>query len=305
MQNLPYDFIMIANPPGGSINATYMIGAYPTFILIKPDRSIPERDIWPINNTILRNKIIQHGGIPQACPSGEGTVDLVANPEEGGEVTGAGVYYYGFDVEVNAIANDGWLFVNWTDEDGVEVSDEPLYTFIMPESDLLLTANFEAITYTLTLIANPEEGGGITGEGEFQAGNPVEINALPAENWIFINWTNEDGEEVSTEALYNFEMPESDLVLIANFQNVSATIGLVSEKMLAVFPNPASHFLNVRVQQTLIGSDYVIYDYRGRIMLSGTIQSDNFMIDLNELVTGVYLISIPDQMTDALRFIKR
>jgi len=69
MQSLAYDYIRIPTPPGSTINSSYSIGAYPTVILIKPNKQIVEKDIWPISNTILRDKITAAGGIAQACGS--------------------------------------------------------------------------------------------------------------------------------------------------------------------------------------------------------------------------------------------
>lgn len=67
---LGYNFPMIpGTPSGGSINSTYGISLYPTFILIAPNRNIVKQDIWPISNTILRNEVTTAGGIPTTCPS--------------------------------------------------------------------------------------------------------------------------------------------------------------------------------------------------------------------------------------------
>jgi hypothetical protein len=67
MQAIAGDFIKIPNPPGGTINNTYNPAAYPTTILIAPDRSIVSQDIWPISSTILRNEVEGAGGIPSSC----------------------------------------------------------------------------------------------------------------------------------------------------------------------------------------------------------------------------------------------
>lgn len=64
------------SPQGSSINSTYSISAYPTVILIAPNKTIVEKDIWPISNSILRTKITNAGGIAQACPSTD-----IENPE--------------------------------------------------------------------------------------------------------------------------------------------------------------------------------------------------------------------------------
>ena len=55
-------------------------------------------------------------------------VTLTADPVEGGIVIGTGNYAIGTTVNVTAIANEGYVFVNWT-EDGSVVTSEYLYTF--------------------------------------------------------------------------------------------------------------------------------------------------------------------------------
>jgi hypothetical protein len=84
---LGYSYPMIpGSPSGASINSTYGIPAYPTTIVIAPNRSIVVQDIWPISNTILRNAITGAGGVPTTCPSAaieeeiSETVQLFPNP---------------------------------------------------------------------------------------------------------------------------------------------------------------------------------------------------------------------------------
>lgn len=72
-----YNFLKIPSTQGAAINTTYSIGAYPTVILIKPDKQIIEKDIWPISNTILRTAVTNAGGTPQSCITG---IDAVKNP---------------------------------------------------------------------------------------------------------------------------------------------------------------------------------------------------------------------------------
>jgi uncharacterized protein (TIGR02145 family) len=70
------------------------------------------------------------------------TINLSVLPEGLGEITGAGVYEVGELVEIRAQAPDVWEFMNWTDEDFVEVSTQSVYTFEMPDNDVTLIASF-------------------------------------------------------------------------------------------------------------------------------------------------------------------
>lgn len=285
-----YDSYKIANPPGGSINSTYQIAAYPTVIIINPDQSIAEQDIWPINNSILRNKVTQHGGIPSDCNVPEiFNLTLVANPEEGGELTGEGEYEAGKDVEVTATANDGWMFVNWTDELGDPLSSEATYTFVMPETDLEITANFELMSYTLSLLAAPEEGGEVVGAGIYYPGDEIEVDAIPNENWEFINWTDPDENIISEEPANTITMPEGDLTLIANFRFITA-IEEQTTGRLSVYPNPATDRIKLVCDEALLDQVYEIRTQNGTIVLQGRITAKTMELHLNSLKAGVYLL---------------
>lgn len=61
---------------GNSICNTYGINAYPTVILIKPDRSIVINDLWPINNASSVVTALEAQGIQQHPCSGTGVEEF-------------------------------------------------------------------------------------------------------------------------------------------------------------------------------------------------------------------------------------
>jgi len=74
-------------------------------------------------------------------------VTLSANPEEGGEVDGAGKYNTGDEVIVVAFPHEGYSFENWTENEEV-VSTSEEYRFEI-DSDRELVANFKQKANTL------------------------------------------------------------------------------------------------------------------------------------------------------------
>ncbi len=144
------------------------------------------------------------------------TVAVSANPTNGGNVSGGGTYQQGQSCTVHATANSGFTFTNWT-ENGSVVSTQANYTFTV-NSNRTLVANFQAPTqnYTITLSANPSNGGNVSGGGTYQLGQSCTVHATANSGFTFTNWT-ENGNVVSTQANYTFTV-NSNRTLVANFQ---------------------------------------------------------------------------------------
>jgi uncharacterized protein (TIGR02145 family)/uncharacterized repeat protein (TIGR02543 family) len=72
-------------------------------------------------------------------------------------------------------------------------------------------------TYTLSLIANPTDGGTVTGAGIFEENAQIVLTATPNDGFSFVSWTN--GEtELSTNNSFTFTMPAGSVTLTANFE---------------------------------------------------------------------------------------
>jgi uncharacterized repeat protein (TIGR02543 family) len=142
------------------------------------------------------------------------TIHVVAQPEEGGTVNGDGTYAAGVSCTVKATANSGYIFTNWT-EDDIVVSSNTEFTFTV-NADRTLVAHFEEkTTYTITVSANPTNGGSVSGGGTYAEGVACTVTATANEGYSFVNWTEND-VVVFTEAEYPFTVT-ADRTLVANF----------------------------------------------------------------------------------------
>jgi hypothetical protein len=65
-----------------------------------------------------------------------------------------------------------------------------------------------------------------------------------------------------------------------------------SQKEAAIYPNPANDKITVQVNSDLSGSTYTITDLRGRIILTGQINSEKTDISISELPTDMYLLNL-------------
>ena len=83
---------------------------------------------------------------------------------------------------------------------------------------------FETVepAYLLTLEVNHEEGGTVTGSGEYQEGEEINITATANEGWEFVNWSGDtDHVDDTSSASTTVTMPADDINLTANFQEVA------------------------------------------------------------------------------------
>lgn len=217
-------------------------------------------------------------------------VEADANPVEGGNVVGAGNYVEGSTCHLEAIPANGYAFVSWT-EDGEVVSMEPVYSFVV-ESDHHLVAHFDIEYYEIVATADPEYGGSVGGMGIFTYGQTATLSAVPNENYIFQNWT-ENGNVVSVNANYSFTVVGSRS-LVAHFYYFDAVAD--DESQWSIYPNPTEGILRI---EGLPQSRVSVFDANGRLLLSVKIVSEEENLDLSTLPCGWYLLQI--QSSQGLR----
>lgn len=120
------------------------------------------------------------------------SVALSSSPSAGGTVTGGGEYGKFATVTVSAAANEGYEFVNWT-EDGVEVSTDPDYTFTA-EKDRNLVANFKLSAVPVSGVSLNWSALSLSVDGTFQLRATVAPEEATNKN---VRWSCSD-ESVAT-----------------------------------------------------------------------------------------------------------
>jgi hypothetical protein len=164
------------------------------------------------------------------------TLTLSSSPAGAGSLSGGGTFNEGVNVTAHAVANQGYTFVNWT-ENGIVVSESNSYAFQI-NSNRNLVANFTQTapkTYIVVVTPSHANRGTVTGSGTYNNGSSVTVTATPSmKTYKFVNWT-ENGSTVSTDATYTFSIT-SDRNLVANF-DVNQTTQFTID--LAVMPSGA------------------------------------------------------------------
>ena len=135
------------------------------------------------------------------------------DPEDSGTVTGAGGYNFGELCTLSATPKTGYDFWKWT-KGGNTVSSEAVYSFTV-DATATYVAHFKIKSYTVSVSADPSDGGTVTGGGSIDYGQSCTVHASPAEGFSFDRWTDE-GDEVSSDTDYTFTVT-GNRSLVAHF----------------------------------------------------------------------------------------
>ncbi|MBR5912549.1 MAG: hypothetical protein IKZ55_11240 [Bacteroidales bacterium] len=153
------------------------------------------------------------------------TISASANPSNGGTVSGGGTYNHGQSCTLTASPATGYTFVKWT-KNGTQVSTNASYTFTVTGSASYV-AHFQANSYTISVSANPSNGGTVSGSGTYTYGQSCTVHASANSGYTFQKWTV-NGSQVSTNANYTFTVT-SNRNLVAHFTyNPQAPTGAIN-----------------------------------------------------------------------------
>ena len=145
-----------------------------------------------------------------------------------------------------AKANKGWKFTNWTDSLTGQIISINSTDELNITSETKLIANFE-IGYdsvTITLIANPTDGGELEGDGKYPVDAIVQLKATPNEGYVFTNWT-ENGIQLDKKTTFTL-VAVRDMVIYGNFRDISSetfTVSLSSNLIDAAFLTGSGEYI--------------------------------------------------------------
>jgi hypothetical protein len=156
--------------------------------------------------------------------------DLTTSSTVGGSVTvpgeGTSTYYDGTVVNLMAVANSGYYFVNWTGDVGTITNVNAPSTTITVNDDYSITANFARIPPGKVALTTSSNAGGsvITpGEGAFiyNVGSVVSLVATPDTGYRFVDWTGDVDTIASVNAASTTITMNGDYSITANFEELA------------------------------------------------------------------------------------
>ena len=290
------DITLVADPPeGGEVFGGGEVTCLSTTFACATPNDCYEFINWTENGVVISMDacyafiaLQNHNLVAHFAPKEYG-ITIFADPPEGGTVVGDGIHSCASIDSICAFASPCYEFVNWT-EDGEIVSTEMCYAFEVT-GDRTLVANFthKRDGCEVIVMANPPQGGAVTGGGIYDCGDEVTVTATPTEGYVFVHW-REDGVLVSDESVYTFTVTTSR-TLVAEFSGTTA-IGDVETSAINIYPNPTNGELKVESGALRVES-VDVFDVYGRNVSRLTSHiSHPISIDLFHLPASVYFVRI-------------
>ena len=177
------------------------------------------------------------------------TLTVAANDDTMGTVTGSGLYNYGATVTLTATPNAHYHFVQWND------GDTNATRTVTVTANATYTATFAADQYTLTVVANDEAMGTVTGSGLYNYGATATLTATPNAHCHFVQWNDGDTNAtrtvtVTATATYTatFAADQYTLTVAANDETMGTVTGsglynYGTTATLTATPNAHCHFV--------------------------------------------------------------
>ncbi|WP_306641136.1 T9SS type A sorting domain-containing protein [Sanyastnella coralliicola] len=165
----------------------------------------------------------------------------------------------------------------------VECSDSALCLY--PATGNLAGEAFPLLenTYTYTYDGDPN------GDYEWQVTGGT-IVEMPAPNVIVVEW-DELGQQIITVLHNDGDCPgfgPSFDVFVDQIDNVD----LLEQETLNVYPNPAHELLTFEVPENYIGIAYTLTSTNGKVVRQGVINSTRQVINVTDLASGTYLLTL-------------
>ncbi|MBN2698491.1 MAG: T9SS type A sorting domain-containing protein [Bacteroidales bacterium] len=148
----------------------------------------------------------------------------------------------------------------------------------------------------LTLLADPPEGGTLSGAGSYSWGETVQVTATANSNFQFINWSGDTAWLSNTMAAEaSLTMPAQPVTLTAHFLDLTA-IEDHPGASLRVYPNPAGEHL--WVEYYCRGGESItirLIELRGRVVEQQILEGDGMQrvsFGTSGLSPGIYMLTV-------------
>jgi uncharacterized repeat protein (TIGR02543 family) len=222
----------------------------------------------------------------------EYTINVNANNNSWGTVSGGGTYPAGATCTLLATPASGYQFDCWK-LNGSVVSNSPQYSFTVTEN-ATYTAYFAetpVVYYTITTEVTPAGSGTVTGGGTHPAGSSITLEAVNNPGWTFAHWQDNNSSNprtitVTGDATYTATFTQDNYVITTNVSPAGAG---------TVTGGGAYHYGNVATLTATANSGYEFAGWNdGNTDNPRSItvtQSETYTAFFNEVGTTMYAVT--------------
>lgn len=140
----------------------------------------------------------------------------------------------------------------------------------------------------LTLVAQPEEAGELTGAGKFNIQSPVTIKAKASENYKFVHWLSADGDTISDQSEFTYKMPLHNTTLTAVFTSSANVETLTTDNPVRIYPSPENH--KVFRVEAVSDMQMRVISISGSVAEIHVINKGNNIVNMTGMSSGVYFL---------------
>ena len=221
--------------------------------------------------------------------SSKGSYKLSFNVNGGEGETETLTITEGFNVKLptEGYTRDGYDFVGWS-----ETADGryPLYSYSMPDRDVILYAVWEAKEYTVTYDSNGGLGLVVPYKVKVNEEVPLPTEGLENGDLILVGWNTEPNARSAIKTLF---MPNKDITLYAVWvEEAQAKITLIADEQESSFSYTIGEELDCRddfgiVKDGYIVSGWTLYEGYGDIIQHMTVRGDTTLYAVWEEATYI------------------
>lgn len=206
------------------------------------------------------------------------TITANVNNAQMGTVTAPATAEHGEEITLTATPNDGYRFLGWSN------GDTNTTITLTVTANVTLTARFEQIPVYRILLAsaNTTMGSVTPGLQNVREGEQVTATATANDGYRFVNWTDANGNVVSTDNPYVFAA-SADITLTANFESTAVlytVTGIADSSYMGIVLGAGDYAENATV--TLVAQAY-----EGFKLLHWTDANGNIVSEENPYIFNV------------------
>ena len=138
--------------------------------------------------------------------------------------------------------------------------------------------------FELEVVTEPSDGGVANGSGTYLFGERAHLTATANENYLFVGWTNQDGDTISTDSDYAHMVARGGQIT-AHFVNDDG-IEETRKHNMTVFPNPGNN--SITISTALPNARVEIYDLTGKLVYNQEITDNVTSINTENWPSGMY-----------------